>query len=211
MTGKALVKQEAEDLRGLGPAMRSLNARQRAFVRHLFESDGRKGSIVAAYRSAGYAANSDPHVTNASAQQMVHREDIQAAITEYTKKELHHLGPAAVRAKREIVNDPLHKDRDKAANSILERLVPTVQRIETNVTVEINHTKDAIESLKYMRELNVPREKLLEHFGPLGLPRYERMLAEQEAAAKGEIIEAEFEEIPPAEPDIDWANEGPTK
>jgi phage terminase large subunit-like protein/phage terminase small subunit len=207
MASKALVKPESD---GLGPAMKALSPKHQRFVLALFENPkpGSHGAIAAAARAAGYGLNSEPATVAVIGQQIAHREDVQAAIAEYTRKEIHKTGPAAVSAVRQIVSDPLHKDRLKAANVILERITPTVQRVEVAVSVAVDHTKEALEALRYMKELNVPRQKLLEHFGHTGLPRYERMLAEQEVATKGqEIVEAEFKEIPPNDNNPDWGRD----
>jgi hypothetical protein len=56
--------------------------------------------------------------------------------------------------------------------------------------VTVNHTDAALDDLKRLMTLGVPREKLLETFGFSGLSRYERMLAQRD----GKVIEHRSDE-----------------
>jgi phage terminase small subunit len=207
MTGKALAKQEPDDTRGLGVAMKALTPKHRRFVVSYCENLEKHGRLAAAARAAGYGLASEPATVAVIAQQIAHRDDVIAAIKEYSAKQLRQLAPDAVQTVTQILKDPLHKDRLKAANVVLSRADPEIQKVETTVEITGDHKRDALEHLKHLKSIGATREMLEKEFGFSGLGYYEDLLAKDEAA-KLPVVDAEFTEI---EPEIDWANEGPTK
>ena len=188
----ALVSTENEN-NALGPAMRALNARQRAFVFALFEENPGHGALAAAARRAGYGnpdGSSTARTMATIASRLADDERVQAAITEITKKRIRREGPAAVAAINEIVSNPGHKDRLRAATTILERIDPVETKHKIEVTHKADHTKSALEHLEYLLRLGTSEEALLAEFGPIGLPRLRALLAKP--------IDAEFTVIEPS-------------
>lgn len=199
MTKQDLVP--ADDL-AMSPQMAALpTTRQRAFVTCLFEVDGRGDvlSAAACARAAGYAG--DAHQVSAAAQKLLQDPRIQAAIKAETQRHLHSLGPKALQHLQAIMGDRTHKDQFKAVNVILERVDPTVQKIDAHVTHEVvDHRRDALNELRALIALGVSQGKLEELFGYTGLQALQRQLAED---TKAPIIDAEYTEVP-TEPVEDW-------
>jgi hypothetical protein len=50
---------------------------------------------------------------------------------------------------------------------------------------DVDHGKAAVEALRYLKKLQVPRAVLVEQFGHSGLARYEAQLAAEDEAAAG--------------------------
>jgi hypothetical protein len=179
-----------DDDASLGPAMRDLcNERQRLFVENLFKEK----SAAAAARAAGYGENSSALTVANIAHNLLSNPKVVAAINEQVKLRLRAEGAKAVRVVQEIMDDVASKDRLKAANLILERIDPVAQRVEVEHTHKIDTTAERLEQLRFLKSLNVAREKLLEVFGSNGLDHYEQLLIEQDK--KSAVVDAEFTEI----------------
>jgi len=53
-------------------------------------------------------------------------------------------------------------------------------QVDMNVEVKVeDHTKAAVEDLRRLKAIGVPRSELLATFGEIGLARYERLLANE--------------------------------
>ena len=91
----------------------------------------------------------------------------------------------------------------KAANTVLERIDPTVQRLDVNVKHEtIDRDREAVAYLRKLKALGVSREKLEEELGYSDLPRYERLMMLEDATKSGAaVIEAEYVVIEDGEDD----------
>ena len=133
-----------------------------------------------AARAAGYA-DSGGIACKVRAHELLQRDQIQDAIKALTGKYLFSLAPKAVLRLGEILDNPKHSKHAKAIEMVLDRTGHGTQT-DVNVTVggevTVNHTDTALENLRSMLELGVPREKLVDIFGFSGLSRYEKMLAE---------------------------------
>ena len=220
MTSKHLIL--AEDESDLGPAMLACSKQERIFVRALFEKPGH-GAGARAARAAGYGSKGGATNTPArSANRLFNRPRVIAAISEMTGQQLRSGGPMAVKTVREIMADKTHKDRLKAARTIIERADPA----ETRFSGEMHHTisnapgsdEEGLKVLVWLQSMNVPREKQIETLGYSGLPILEAKLAalkdEERAALKlvaqpygAKIIEGEFAEIPVPATDDDGDDE----
>jgi phage terminase small subunit len=167
----------------LGPKMQACSERERQFVWFYVIDDD--GDATAAARKAGFVDNGTGAIRVAG-HRLMHRERVLAAIEEVGTKAFRGLLMPAVRATKHMIENPKHADHAKAVLSTLSRLGKSERSgIDVNVTGEIthNHTDSAIEDLRRLLDLGVPREKLIETFGFSGLSRYERMLAEADARA----------------------------
>ncbi len=207
MTSKHLIP--AEDESDLGPAMLACSKQERIFVRALFEKSGH-GAGARTARAAGYGSKGGATNTPArSANRLFNRPRVIAAISEMTGQQLRSGGPMAVKTVREIMADKTHKDRLKAARTIIERADPA----ETKFSGEMHHTisnapgsdAEGIKLLAWLKSQGANQELLLNMFGLNGLPRLERKLIESESSQRGKLngendkpVDAEFVEIPRA-------------
>lgn len=172
-----------EDWTDFGPKVQALSLRERKFVwAYLINSMTPVGANGAqSARDAGYSDVAGG--ARVRAHELLHRQAVQDAIQEVAARELRGLALPAIAALSSILKKPDHPDRQKVALSILSRLGMGEQAaVNLNVSgeVRLNHTDEALEQLRMLLELGVPREKLVETFGYSGLGRYERMLAERE-------------------------------
>jgi hypothetical protein len=163
----------------LGPKMQACGDRERLFVWHYVT--GEDGDATAAARMAGFV-DSGTGAIRVAAHRLMHRDRVLAAIEEVAGKAFRGLLAPAVRATRRMIENEKHSDHSKVVLSTLSRLGKSERTgVDVNVSgeVTVNHTDAALENLRSMLELGVPREKLEEVFGFSGLTRYERMLAER--------------------------------
>ena len=173
-----------------GPAMSACLPQERAIIEGIFA--GKTGAQAA--RDAGHEC-STPEAFARVAHRALHRDRVQAAIVEYTAKAARTLGPMAIRAQSDILSTINHKDRAKVSIAVLERITPTVQRTDINVTHQVDHRQDALIQLKALLALGVARERLEELFGFTGLPMLERQLADETKPP----IDAEFTVVAPVD------------
>lgn len=172
---------------------------ERRFCYWLMNLPPKRGFKVQAAKLAGYGKNSSPHNLNSIAQDLLSKQRVIDLITEITKKQIRSAAPEALAAVREIIADPEHRDRLKAAQTILERIEPTMQRLDVRVQHEtVDRDAEAVTYLRKLKELGVSREKMEAELGFSDLPRYERLL-QLEDARKATIIEAEYAVIEQAE------------
>ena len=204
MTSKHLIP--AEDESDLGPAMLGCSKQERIFVRALFEKPGH-GAGARAARAAGYGGEGGATNTPArSANRLFNRPRVIAAIGELTGQLLRSEAPMAVKTVKEIMRDTTHKDRLKAARTVIERADPA----ETRFSGEMHHTissapgsdAEGIKLLAWLKSQGANQELLLNMFGLNGLPRLERKLIEFENGQRaepnggnGKPVDAEFVEI----------------
>ena len=158
----------------------------------------KRGFKVQAAKLAGYGKRngklSTTHVLNSIAQDLLNRQRVVDMITEVTRKQIRSAAPEALAAVREIIADSEHRDRLKAAAVILERIEPTLQRIDVNVKHEVvNREAEAVAYLRKLKTLGVSREKLEEELGFSDLPRYERLLElEDLKSSAAPVIDADY-------------------
>jgi len=178
----AIPKQIAELEGPLSAAEAACSARERRFVYWLLNLPPKKGFRVRAARLSGFGESSTPHVLNSLVQALLGQQRIIDLIVEVTRKQIRSSAPEALAAVREIIADPTHRDRLKAAQTILERIEPTMQRIDVSVKHEVvDRDGEAVAYLRKLKSLNVSREKLEEELGYSDLPRYERLLELEDA------------------------------
>jgi phage terminase small subunit len=177
-----------------GPAMRALNARQRAFVEFLILEPPTLGAQTRAARRAGYGTGRTTPTNMAKiSSQLVHNEKVLAAINEEARKLLRAGGLEATKALIALLHNPDHKDHARAIGMTLARTDPEIERHDFNVTHKIlNPDEEALEELRALRELGTGRDKLLELFGGNGLARLEQLEAAdvERRAATAKVIDA---------------------
>jgi phage terminase small subunit len=184
----------------LSPAEAACTPLQRRFVHWLMSLPPKPGSRTQAAKLAGYGQHSTPRAIADIARKLLHSQRVIDLITEVTRKQIRSSAPEALAAVREIIGDPAHRDRLKAAETVLERIEPVRQRLDVNVKHEVvNREQEAVEYLRKLKQLGVSREKLEAELGYSDLPRYERLLALEDtrkgitqgrpAPAQAEVIE----------------------
>jgi phage terminase small subunit len=186
-----------EDWGELGPAMRVLNARHRAFVEfYLLEKPGYGAQTNAARRAGFGTPKTSPLNMARIASRLIRRDDVIAAIAEEARKIVRGGAPEAAKALLNLVRNPESKDHARGIAMVLARTDPEVQQHDLQVSHRIieNADQEAIEELRAARALGATREKLVELFGGNYLPRLERLeAAETERSAK--IIDGDAVEI----------------
>jgi hypothetical protein len=167
---------------------------ERRFAHWLLNLPPKKGFRVRAAKLAGYGKNSTPHVLNSIAQDLLSKQRVIDLIAEITRKQIRSSAPEAVAAVREIIANPEHRDRLKAAQTVLERIEPTMQRLDVHVKHEtVDRNAEAVAYLRKLLTLGVPRDKLEQELGYSDLPRYERLLALEDAKnSTAPVIDAEY-------------------
>jgi hypothetical protein len=172
----------ADPEREWGPAMAALTTQQRAFVLALVET-GCNNTQAAA--TAGYGESSPTLEQRQKAQRqagwaLTHNEAIQEAIKEEAATRVRAGTLISVSALIDIVNDPKHKDRFKAAIYLASlNGIQAVQAINVNHThlhsFESMTTRDLLTKIKdFSRDVGLDATELLANAG---------------------IVDAEFEEV----------------
>jgi len=193
---RAVSKQlAAEQIEGpLSAPEAACSAKERRFVHWLLSLPPKKGFRVQAARLAGFGKDSTPHVLNSIVQTLLVQQRIVDLISEVTRKQIRSSAPEALAAVRDIIGDPSHRDRLKAAQTILERIEPTLSRVDVSIKHEIiDRDGEAVAYLRKLKELGVARSKMEEELGFSDLPRYERLLELEDAKKTlGPVIDANY-------------------
>ena len=154
-----------------GPAMQALNEKQRLFVRFLFESPRKRGAAVFSARSSGYGSpTSSPSSMASIAHRLCSDPKVQAAIQEQSLKYVTTLGPLAVRALKNLVGKPAHRDHGRALGMIMDRVTPVrstaVVKVEGEVkltTANSTQVLQRIEELSRKFLVSLPAPKVIDH------------------------------------------------
>lgn len=186
------------DLSGieLGPKMLACTERERRFVVAYLQNGGRDATDAA--RTAGFIDN-DTGAIRVQAHMLMHRQRVLDALKEVGNKYFQSLLIPSVMAMEKLVSKPDHPDHAKTVFSVLSRLGLTERTgVDVNHTgeVTVNHTDQAVEDLRIMRQMGASREKLLEAFGFSGLPRLEKMLEQAELVRAVKTIEHQVSASP---------------
>jgi hypothetical protein len=149
---------------------------------------------AAAARAAGYSDHLD--ACKVRAHGLLQRDDVQEAIKALCSRYLFSLAPKAILRLEELLDNPKHPKHDKAIEMALSRSGHGERStVDVNVSgsVTVNHTDQALNDLKMLKDMGASREMLVETFGYSGLERYERMLADRSRLAApvidGEVVD----------------------
>lgn len=178
--------------------MLACSERERKFVWAFLENGGR--DATAAARLAGYSDPGPPSsYIRKAAHEVRYRPRVIDAMQEVAHRHFQGLFIRAVSVVEEVLENKKHPGRLTTAFSVLSRLgLSERSALDVNVSgeVAVNHTDDALEHLRLLKSLEVPRSKLEEIFGFSGLARYEKMLAAVEPKQiAGPVIEGEAVEV----------------
>jgi phage terminase small subunit len=161
-----------------GEAVEKLPQMKRRFCLALIGEvePGPKAAVEAA-RLAGYVE--EPGRTmRRIASDLLKDRDVLAALKELGSAEVLAAIPVALTAIREILNEPMSKDRLKAAQLVLDRFMPAPKVIEAKVET-VNLEQVTLDHLRHLITIGAGRDALVREFGELGLARYEKMLLER--------------------------------
>lgn len=169
----------------LPPAVGALRTeRERAFV-WVYMFNGANGSKAA--KAAGYSDVKEG--CKVRAHELLHRSDIQDALRELTGRYLFSLAPVAVIRLGTLLKSKNERVALKAVDMTLSRTgfsERTALDVNISGEVTVDHTSAAVADLRRLRELGLPREKLVETFGFSGLARYEKLL---EASDRAKLVD----------------------
>lgn len=166
--------------------------RRRAFSWH-YVFNGANGAAAA--RAAGYSDSSDGAKVRAHG--LLQRDDVQDAIKALSTRYLFSLAPKAILRLEELLDNPKHPKHDKAIEMALSRSGHGDRSsVDVNLsgTVTVNHTDQALNDLKMLRDMGASREMLVETFGFSGLERYEKMLADRSRLIGPPVMDGEVVE-----------------
>lgn len=156
--------KEQTDEPELGPAMRSLTPKQRAFIMAMASDP--KGTQADWAKAAGYATTSGSH--EVAACRMLRDPRIEAAIFEVARSNLNTFGPMlAARGMLKIAADEKHPGHERMLLAVADR-VGLHPKSEHRVTVEHrNDAEMAKLALRLANEIGVRPESLLGANHPL--------------------------------------------
>lgn len=155
--------------------MLACSDRERLFV-WAYLTNGDSNAAQAA-RDAGYSDHLG--ADRVSAHHLMHRQRVLDALDEVGRKAFKGLMIQTIMAAERMIAAKDHPDHQKTVMSMLSRFglgEKTSVDVNVNGEVTVNHTDQAVEDLRIMRQMGASREKLLEAFGFSGLPRLEKML-----------------------------------
>jgi phage terminase small subunit len=167
---------------------RPLSLKERTFVDRYLALGGERGAGTKAAQLAGYSAS----WSAIAAHRMLRRPRVMRAIEEESKRLVRALGPQAIQVIKEILDDREHKDRLKAARTVLERIDPALLGVQHqhHVDVEPSGVELALKMLRVMRELQVPIEVQRERLGINLFPELEAMLDGEAVNGNGKAPES---------------------
>jgi len=158
---------------------RPLSLKERTFVDRYLALGGTHGAGKKAAQLAGYPTS----WSGIAAHRLLRRPRVMRAIEQESKRLVRALGPQAIKVIKEIMDDREHKDRLKAARTVLERFDPTFLGVQHQHQVEVvveTGVETALRMLQVMRELRVPVEVQREK---VGVNLYEQLVATLDGGA----------------------------
>lgn len=177
-----------------GPKMQACTERVRRFVLAFLEQGCEDASEAA--RKAGFH-DPGPHSSaiRVRGHELRHRPRVIEAMQEVARTYFGGMLLPAVLAAEDMITNRKHPDHAKMVLAVLgAQGLGERKSVDLNVSGEVvlNHTDAALDDLRRLLDLGVPREKLVETFGHSGLSRYEQMLAKRDGRVLPPVIEAEL-------------------
>jgi hypothetical protein len=184
----------------LGPKMLALELKQRKFVL-AYLRDARDASRCA--RAAGYSSSSG--ADRVTAHRLLRNPRVVEAIKEEADRTLNSNAYIAVAALADIAADPEHKDRFKAADSILDRTGFPKTTVHAVTTDEENSKYDNVSTAELIRSISAYAKRAWpEVVRPDGSVDVDKVLARAKIGALAELvdrkngraIDGDFAEVP---------------
>ncbi|MCI0539658.1 MAG: hypothetical protein L0Z50_30995 [Verrucomicrobiales bacterium] len=148
-----------------GEAVAALPDKQRDFVLAFMNEPSGPDALANAADIAG--------ISERTARRLLRSRAVLAALKELGKAEVLALAPSALAAVRDIIARPHSKDQLRAAQTILDRVDPIVQKMEVKA---VDTEAITLKHLRHLMEIGATREVLVREFGEYGLSRYMAML-----------------------------------
>src|SRR6516165_7525997 len=126
---------------------RPLSLKERTFVDRFLALGGGRGVGTKAAQLAGYPAS----WAAIASHRMLRRPRVMRAIEAESKRLVRALGPRAIRVIGEILDDREHKDRLKAARTVLERVDPAFVGFQHQHRVDVVAESGLERSLRLLR------------------------------------------------------------
>jgi hypothetical protein len=184
-------KETAVIERDLTAAEAACSPMERRFCHWMMQLPPKRGFRIQAAKLSGYKQTS-AHNLNSIVHDLLTRQRVVDLIADLTKKQIRSSAPEAVAAVKDILGDPAHRDRLKAANVVLERVDPTVQKFEVTHKRELSPDEQDLRDLRRLRDdEGYTREQLVRFFGTAGLDRVEQLEA-LAATKEAKVIDGEF-------------------
>jgi hypothetical protein len=169
---------------------RPLSLKERTFVDRYLALGGKHGAGKKAAQLAGYPTS----WSGIAAHRLLRRPRVMRAIEEESKRLVRALGPQAIQVIKEILDDREHKDRLKAARTVLERVDPAFVGFQHQHRVDVvaeSGLERSLRLLRMLRELKVPIEVQREKVGVNLFPQLEAMLDGEAINGNGKASESE--------------------
>jgi phage terminase small subunit len=167
-----------------------LSLKERTFVDRYLALGGARGAGKKAAEAAGFPSS----WAGIASHRLLRRPRVAHAIEQESKRLVRALGPQAIKVLKEILDDKQHKDRLKAARTVLERIDPALVGFQhqhrVDVAVETSGIETALRMLQVMRELRVPIEVQREKVGVNLFPQLEAMLDGEAVNGNGKAPES---------------------
>ena len=194
-----VAKVEEEDVSDLPMELQECLPVERRFLEAFLQSNN--AAEAARVAGAGNPDGSSSANTMARiAHRFLQRPRVQAAFAVLIRQQVRKLGPSALLAAQQILNNPAHKDLARVSLAVIEKIDPSVQKVDVSVAVKFDPVKTTLEYLAHLKSIGAPREVLVAEFGEFGLDHFEKL-----AEAKQEpIIDAEFTELLSSEEEEQW-------
>lgn len=141
---------------------------------------GGKGAAEVAGRLSGY--------TLVEARNLSRDKGIVNAVKELMEQRLVLEAGGAIDTLTEAMS--YGKDKVRAANSILDRVISSKTQLTVEATGPVDRTAETLKHLQHMMDLGATEEVLVKEFGSIGLQHYRALLAKQNSD-NAKIIEAE--------------------
>jgi hypothetical protein len=154
-----------------GPKMAALSEKRRGLVLSLFDDDAPvkgDGLLVYAARKAGYGTpTSSTKSLGVIAGRIIGDDDVQEAIKEHSQRVMRAIPPEAIRALKNLIADPKHRDHARAIAMVLDRTDP----LQTIATVRVEDTRppsvEATQAVLDRIEMLMQRAGLLPKSAPV--------------------------------------------
>jgi hypothetical protein len=192
----------AADDPSFGPSMRALLPQQRKFVlacQMIGGKDNKRAALLAGYGGEG---KHGMQVAANAGWRLSHHERVQKAMLEEAGKRIGGLRFRALDVLRDIVDGEKNKPTIKmrAALAILDRTgLPALTEQKMTVTHEVGPQAMILSKIRDMLRINPKMREMLE-------PPVLKMIEYEEAQERGDVVDAEFTELP-KDPDADLLGE----
>jgi hypothetical protein len=143
-----------------GPKMAALPEKRRALVCALFDDEAPAkgdGLLVFAARKANYGTpTSSTKSLGVIAGRIIHDDGVQEAIKEHSHRVMRSIPPEAIRALKNLLRDPKHRDHARAIGMVLDRTDPlqtvTTLKVEDSRPPSVEATQAVLDRIEMLMQ-----------------------------------------------------------